>query len=110
MQPASASPAVQFKSLCRLLCLADPAVNFLLDEVLFKSYKKIATMFEVPEGVTDSKQVDAALRRGFVKWFNVKNHYNKKDFFAHAQQQHANAWLYPDSKYLNEADSISVES
>lgn len=80
MQLARAAQAVHFKSLCRLLRLNDPAVNFLFDEVLLKNYKRIASVFRVPEGVSDCKMVDAARKRGAAKWFqDVKDHYNNKD-------------------------------
>ncbi|KAH9367079.1 hypothetical protein HPB48_021742 [Haemaphysalis longicornis] len=32
--------------------------------------------------------------------------YTNKDLFAHCQQQRANAWLYHDSKLLNDRDRI----
>lgn len=75
LQLARAAQAVHFKSLCRLLRLDDPAVNFLFYGVLLKNYKRIASVFEVPEGVTDGNLVDAALKRGATKRFqDVKNH------------------------------------
>ncbi|KAH9375624.1 hypothetical protein HPB48_016066 [Haemaphysalis longicornis] len=61
------------------------------------------------EGVSESKEVDAALKRGAAKWFqDMKNQYTNKDLFAHAQQPHANSWLYPDSKFLSDGDRIKV--
>lgn len=109
LQLARAAQAVQFKSLCRLLRLNDPAVNFLFDEVLAKNHKRIASVFQVPEEVSESKEVDAALKRGAAKWFqDRKNHYTNKDLFAHAQPPHANSWLYPDSKFLSDGDRIKV--
>lgn len=84
-------------------------MNFLFDSLVQEPQKKSLPHSEVSQGVTDSKQVDAALKRGSVKWFNdMKDHYNNKDLFAHVEQQRANAWLYPDSKYLKDGDRIKM--
>ncbi|KAH9379997.1 hypothetical protein HPB48_001392 [Haemaphysalis longicornis] len=64
-----------------------------------------------PDGVSESKEVDAALKRRAAKWFqDMKNQYTNKDLFAHAQQPHGNSWLYPDSKFLSDGDSVFVQT
>lgn len=109
LQLARAAQTVQFKSLCRLQRLNDPAVNFLFDTILVKNHKRIGSLFQVPEGVSESTEVDAVLKRGSVKWLqDMKNQYRNKDLFAHVQQTHANSWLRPDSKLLSDGDRIKV--
>ncbi|KAH9371739.1 hypothetical protein HPB48_000787 [Haemaphysalis longicornis] len=38
----------------------------------------------------------------------MKNQYTNKDLFTHAQQPHANSWLYRDSKLLSDGDRIEA--
>ncbi|KAH9378259.1 hypothetical protein HPB48_011468 [Haemaphysalis longicornis] len=107
LQLERVAQAGQFKSLCRLLRLGDPVVDVLFEEILGSCHARIASVFEVPVGITDPKSVDAALKRAAAKWWtNMRDMYTNKDLFAHSQQQRANAWLYHDSKLLNDRDRI----
>ncbi|KAH9367705.1 hypothetical protein HPB48_011363 [Haemaphysalis longicornis] len=102
LQIERVAQAVQFKSLYRLLCLGDPVV----DKILGSCHARVASVFEVPVGITDPKSVDVALKRAAAKWWtNMRDMYTNKDLFAHSQQQRANG-LYHDSKLFNDRDRI----
>ncbi|KAH9378482.1 hypothetical protein HPB48_005689 [Haemaphysalis longicornis] len=112
LQLARAAQAVQFKSFCRLLRLNDLAVNFLFDEVLVKNHKRIASVFQVPEGVSESKEVDAALKIGVARWFqDIKNQYSNKDIILTKTKDNSHMptlGFIPTVKFLSDGDRNKV--
>lgn len=75
---------VHFKALARLLRLGNAFVSTLFQLCLQHNFDRIAHDFEVPAGITDSKDVNAALKKGSAAWWKrFTSRYTNLDLFAH---------------------------
>lgn len=108
LQLQRVAQAVQLKALARLIRLADPCVDKLFTLVLAKCHhRRLAQLFEVPDGITDKAEIASAIKKGSLAWWKrLQGRYNNKDLFAHKTQFTANAWVSHDSKLMRDGDRI----